>query len=102
MRDMLLAARQGRPSPTTPELRGDGYRPLSISRLLWSLLKWLGQFLLVAFFAILPTVSILVLYVIPTPYARLGAIVGEATLLICALSISKLIETKDIFAYMLG
>jgi len=63
----------------------------------------------------LPTASILALYVIHNPYARLGAIVGESGLLVCGLVTLALLkankpgeipnifkEVPDILAYMLG
>jgi len=67
-------------------------------------LKWLGRFILAAFFAVLPTALIMVLYVIPTSHKRLWAILGESVFLVCALTVwkTKSSEKLDILTYMLG
>ena len=65
---------------------------------------WMGHFLLLGFFAMLPAASMLVLYAIPTARGRLWAILGESGFLVCALSVwgPHAKEKPNILTYMLG
>ncbi|KAF2015731.1 hypothetical protein BU24DRAFT_184246 [Aaosphaeria arxii CBS 175.79] len=64
--------------------------------------KVLLKLLILVVLALVPTGSIVVLYVIPNTYGRLGAIFGGSIILITGLAMSKSTEKKDVLAYMVG
>lgn len=70
-------------------------------------LAWLAKVLLTMFLAMVPAASIAILYAIPTTYARLGAIVAEAAVLISGLALLILMDhdilgNQDILSFMVG